>query len=150
MLLWTWLNTLVFVLANQRLPDAVTEDALNKPWRPIPAGRITMARTRRLLIVAVPLSYGAVCVLGGKEETLLLYTDGVTEAGRPDRPLGEQGLLELCADAPGLPLEAFLEQIERAALTRAQGRLRDDIALLALRIAPQAREEARPAHKAVR
>jgi 4-hydroxybenzoate polyprenyltransferase len=63
----------VFVLANQRLPDAVTEDALNKPWRPIPAGRITMARARRLLIVAVPLSYGAVCVLGGKEETLLLY-----------------------------------------------------------------------------
>ncbi len=74
-------------------------------------------------------------------ETLLLYTDGVIEAGRPDRLLGEQGLLELCAAAPGLPLEGFLEHIERAALTRAQGRLRDDIALLALRMAPLAHDQ---------
>jgi serine phosphatase RsbU (regulator of sigma subunit) len=67
-------------------------------------------------------------------ETLLLYTDGVIEAGRPDHLLGEEGLLELCTAAPNLPLEGFLEYIELAALTRAQGRLRDDIALLALRI----------------
>jgi PAS domain S-box-containing protein len=65
--------------------------------------------------------------------TLLLYTDGVIEAGRPDRMLGEDGLLELCAAAPGVPLARFLEQIETAALERAQGSLRDDIALLALR-----------------
>jgi PAS domain S-box-containing protein len=67
-------------------------------------------------------------------ETLLLYTDGVIEAGRPDRLLGEQGLLELCSTAPGLSLAGFLEQIELEALTRAEGQLRDDIALLALRI----------------
>ncbi len=67
-------------------------------------------------------------------ETLLMYTDGVIEAGRPDHLLGEEGLFELCAAAPSLPLEGFLEHIELAALTRAQGRLRDDIALLALRI----------------
>jgi PAS domain S-box-containing protein len=66
--------------------------------------------------------------------TLLLYTDGVTEAGRPDRMLGEDGLLELCASAPRVPLAAFLERIETAALERAQGSLRDDIALLALRV----------------
>ena len=67
-------------------------------------------------------------------ETLLLYTDGVTEAGRPDRLLGEEGLLELCKAAPGLTPAKFLEHIEHAALERAQGRLRDDIALLAIRI----------------
>jgi PAS domain S-box-containing protein len=66
--------------------------------------------------------------------TLLLYTDGVIEAGRPDRMLGEDGLLELCAAAPGVPLARFLEQIETAALERAGGHLRDDIALLALRV----------------
>jgi serine phosphatase RsbU (regulator of sigma subunit) len=109
-----------------------------------------LGRSGTVLGVVDPVSIEETEIVLSAEETLLLYTDGVTEAGRPDRPLGEQGLLELCADAPGLPLEAFLEQIERAALTRAQGRLRDDIALLALRIAPQAREEARPAHKAVR
>ncbi|HEY5046044.1 MAG TPA: SpoIIE family protein phosphatase [Solirubrobacteraceae bacterium] len=67
-------------------------------------------------------------------ETLLLYTDGVIEAGRPSRLLGEDGLHELCAAAPGLPLARFLEHIEQTALARAQGRLRDDIALLALRL----------------
>lgn len=50
------------------------------------------------------------------------------------RATGEEGLLELCTAAPGLTLEEFLEYIERAALDRAQGRLCDDIALLALRI----------------
>jgi serine phosphatase RsbU (regulator of sigma subunit) len=67
-------------------------------------------------------------------ETLLLYTDGVIEAGRPDRLLGDDGLQALCARAPELPLKRFLEHIEQAALERAQGRLRDDIALLALRV----------------
>ena len=67
-------------------------------------------------------------------ETLLLYTDGVIEAGRPSRLLGEQGLLELCGTAPGLSLAAFLENIEAAALARTEGQLRDDIALLALRL----------------
>ncbi len=67
-------------------------------------------------------------------ETLLLYTDGVIEAGRPDRLLGEDGLLALCEAAPELSLKVFLEHIEEAALQRAQGNLRDDIALLALRV----------------
>ncbi len=67
-------------------------------------------------------------------ETLLLYTDGVPEAGRPHQQLGEQGLQELCAQAPHLTLSALLEHIEQAALERAHGRLRDDIALLAVRL----------------
>lgn len=69
-------------------------------------------------------------------QTLLLYSDGVSEAGRPDHPLGEEGLLELCAQAPQLSLPGLLECIEQAALTHAQGRLPDDIALLALRLKP--------------
>jgi PAS domain S-box-containing protein len=67
--------------------------------------------------------------------TLLLYTDGVPEAGRSRGQLGEHGLLELCRQAPGLTLAALLKHIEHAALERAEGSLRDDIALLALRLA---------------
>jgi PAS domain S-box-containing protein len=67
-------------------------------------------------------------------ETLLLYTDGVPEAGRSGAQLGEAGLLELCVQAPRLPLAELLGRIERAALDSAAGRLRDDIALLALRL----------------
>jgi PAS domain S-box-containing protein len=87
-----------------------------------------------ILGVVDPLNISESGLALGAGETLLLYTDGVIEAGRPDRLLGEEGLLELCTAAPGLPLAEFLEHIEHAALDRAQGHLRDDIALLALRI----------------
>jgi serine phosphatase RsbU (regulator of sigma subunit) len=87
-----------------------------------------------ILGVVDPLNISESELTLGAGETLLLYTDGVIEAGRPDRLLGEEGLLELCAAAPDLTPAEFLQHIERAALDRAQGRLRDDIALLALRI----------------
>jgi PAS domain S-box-containing protein len=66
-------------------------------------------------------------------ETLLLYTDGVLEAGRARGGLAEQGLLDLCRPAPGLGLSQLLRRIEREALRYAQGTLRDDIAMLAVR-----------------
>jgi PAS domain S-box-containing protein len=87
-----------------------------------------------ILGVVDPLSISESEIALGAGETLLLYTDGVIEAGRPDRLLGEEGLLELCTAAPGLTLAEFLQHIEHVALNHAQGRLRDDIALLALRI----------------
>ncbi len=69
-------------------------------------------------------------------QTLLLYTDGVSEAGRSVGPLGEEGVVELCRRSPELGLADLLEHLERAALERAEGKLRDDIALLAARIVP--------------
>ncbi|KAF3767921.1 hypothetical protein M406DRAFT_338600 [Cryphonectria parasitica EP155] len=47
-------NLLIFDLANQRAPSAVAEDRINKPWRPIPRGKITTDQTRRLMLAAVP------------------------------------------------------------------------------------------------
>ena len=67
-------------------------------------------------------------------ETLLLYTDGVPEAGAPAEQIGEAGLLALCAEAPNLSLESFLARIALAASERAPGGLRDDIALLGVRL----------------
>ena len=67
-------------------------------------------------------------------QTLLLFTDGVTEAGKPDRSLGSSGLRRLCREAPRLSLQGLLEHIERSAVERAGGSLHDDIALLALRL----------------
>lgn len=72
----------------------------------------------------------------GPGETLLMYTDGVPEARRDGEQLGEQGLIDLCRLAPTLTLEALLERIERGAVEHAGGKLRDDLALLALRLAP--------------
>jgi PAS domain S-box-containing protein len=93
-----------------------------------------VGRSGTVLGVIDPVSIDEHEISLGAGETLLMYTDGVIEAGRPDNLLGEEGLLELCAAAPELSLESFLEHIDRAALTRAQGALRDDIALLGLRI----------------
>jgi PAS domain S-box-containing protein len=67
-------------------------------------------------------------------DTLLMYTDGVLDAGRSGTPLGERGLVELCRAAAEVALEQLLEDIERAALERASGSPRDDIALLGLRL----------------
>ena len=67
-------------------------------------------------------------------DTLLLYTDGVTDAGRANHRLGELGLRALCADATQQTLPELLERIRDAALTRAVGTPRDDIMLLALRL----------------
>jgi PAS domain S-box-containing protein len=83
-------------------------------------------------------------------ETLLLYTDGVPDAGRSSRRLGEHGLLQLCAQAPHLTLAGLLEHIEQAALDRANGRLRDDIAMLAIRLPRAAKPAPRAAKPATR
>jgi serine phosphatase RsbU (regulator of sigma subunit) len=70
----------------------------------------------------------------GPGETLLLYTDGVPEAGRAETQLGEEGLIELCRSAPSLSLDGLLEHIEHATLKHAEDSLRDDLALLGLRL----------------
>jgi sigma-B regulation protein RsbU (phosphoserine phosphatase) len=68
-------------------------------------------------------------------ETLLLYTDGVPDAGlRADELLGEQGLIELCRQSPTMTLGQLLEHVEHTALERAHGGLRDDLALLGLHL----------------
>ena len=71
-------------------------------------------------------------------ETLLLYTDGVIDAGRPDNQLGEQGLLDLISGIRVASLADLLERVERIALERSGGVSRDDLALLGLRRAPPA------------
>ncbi|KAI1356630.1 UbiA prenyltransferase family-domain-containing protein [Xylaria sp. FL0043] len=37
-LYWVWINLLAFNIGNQRGPKSVSEDAINKPWRPMPSG----------------------------------------------------------------------------------------------------------------
>lgn len=72
-LAWNWLNLLVFDLANQRSPDSVAEDSLNKPWRPIPAGHVTPVQMRRLLLAVLPVVLAINFSLGAWQETSLLF-----------------------------------------------------------------------------
>ncbi|CAO2655312.1 Nn.00g103760.m01.CDS01 [Neocucurbitaria sp. VM-36] len=58
---WLWVVILQFCLQNQCSPSSVQEDSLNKPWRPIPSGRILRTQAEYLLtsthIVATVVSY---------------------------------------------------------------------------------------------
>lgn len=71
-ILWTWINVLIFDLANQRLSSSVLEDSINKPWRPLPSGRLTVSHARRLLLAVVPLGFVLTLYLGGMEETVAM------------------------------------------------------------------------------
>ncbi|KAL3476860.1 UbiA prenyltransferase family [Aspergillus californicus] len=72
MLFFNWTNVFIFELANQRLPESVKEDLANKPWRPLPRGRITQGQTRQLLLGSLPLVVGFSALLGVGNESALI------------------------------------------------------------------------------
>ena len=74
MLTWLWLHLLVENIANQRLPEAVVEDRENKPWRPIPMGRLSSEEAQGVLRIAVPLALGISFILGSFVPSVTLMT----------------------------------------------------------------------------
>ncbi|KAK7757121.1 hypothetical protein SLS62_000668 [Diatrype stigma] len=64
-LLWTWVNLLAFTINNQHNALAIREDQLNKPWRPIPAGRLSAGTARKLGHFAYVLAQGTSVLAGG-------------------------------------------------------------------------------------
>jgi 4-hydroxybenzoate polyprenyltransferase len=93
---WVFLNTLLFALHNQRQPSSISEDALNKPWRPLPSKRLTPREAHKLLFavytacIAVSLLFGA-----GLRECLALIALGYwyNDLGGADRSCVERNLL---------------------------------------------------------
>jgi serine phosphatase RsbU (regulator of sigma subunit) len=74
----------------------------------------------------------------GAGDVLLLYTDGVTEAGPRGRPLGEQGIATVLRDLAGASPQAIVDAVEQAAVAAQPGEPRDDIAVLAISMVPTA------------
>ena len=64
---WIWLNLLMEVIANQRLPGSIKEDAENKPWRPLPSGRLQAESAHRLLVVVIFAVLGTSYCIGEKQ-----------------------------------------------------------------------------------
>ncbi|KAI1109697.1 hypothetical protein F5Y14DRAFT_394688 [Nemania sp. NC0429] len=73
-ILWIWLQLLVLDIANQRLPDSVAEDRINKPWRPIASCRITAEGARWLLAGSIVVNFATSYCFGVASQTLLLFT----------------------------------------------------------------------------
>jgi len=66
--------------------------------------------------------------------TLILYTDGLTDAGAPTRALSPAELARELADHGGSPPRELTRRLEELAVSRGAPRLRDDIAILAARV----------------
>ncbi|KAF4633169.1 hypothetical protein G7Y89_g4949 [Cudoniella acicularis] len=64
--------TIEYKKANQRLPDSISEDKINKPWRPIPMKRISAQGAQKLLLWVIPIVLIATYFLGGFEETIAM------------------------------------------------------------------------------
>jgi serine phosphatase RsbU (regulator of sigma subunit) len=67
-------------------------------------------------------------------DVLLLYTDGVTEAGPVGEEIGEDGLARILSTLVGQTPEQIVAAVESAAVAAQGGQPRDDIALVALRV----------------
>src|SRR3954447_12505399 len=68
------------------------------------------------------------------DDLMLLYTDGVTEAGPRDAPFGQRGLTALMRGLAGRTAEQIVDAVEQAVVGAQPGEPRDDIALLALTV----------------
>jgi PAS domain S-box-containing protein len=69
-------------------------------------------------------------------DTVLLYTDGVTEAGAPQRVWTPDDLVEVVSGCARGDAQQLVDYVAEATLKDLDGPPRDDIAILALRIAP--------------
>ncbi len=67
--------------------------------------------------------------------TLVLYTDGLLDAGAPRRELTPLELCQMLAAHTAATPHAVVQQLERLALSSGAGRLRDDVAIVAARVA---------------
>jgi phosphoserine phosphatase RsbU/P len=81
---------------------------------------------------AFPASYTDVQFTLAEQETLVLYTDGVTEARQDREQFGEARLLDVLAGAPDTAPGAVVEHL-RNALSSWCVQMKDDIQVLALR-----------------
>jgi phosphoserine phosphatase RsbU/P len=66
-------------------------------------------------------------------DAVIAYTDGVLDAGAPDRLLNTAVLADLAREHTGRPAAELAEALERIALDVSAGTPRDDIAVLVLR-----------------
>jgi serine phosphatase RsbU (regulator of sigma subunit) len=77
----------------------------------------------------------------GPGEVLVFYTDGVTEVRRRRQEVfGHGELVALLKTCAGLPPDAVADRVEAAVLTASEGRLRDDMAILAFGPTPRPKE----------
>ncbi|PLB43746.1 hypothetical protein P170DRAFT_450923 [Aspergillus steynii IBT 23096] len=77
-LVWVSLVYIPFGINNQRSPSAIVEDAINKPWRPLPQNRLSPSQARRLMyciVLLAPLHGYIYRGIGFRQSSLLRALD---------------------------------------------------------------------------
>ena len=107
-----------------------------------PDGRVTpVGRLGTLLGSDIEPLLTDVRVTLGPGQVLVFYTDGVTEVRRRRQEIfGHRELVALLERCAGLPPDAVADRVEAAVVTASEGRLRDDVAILAFGPTPQPKE----------
>ena len=75
-MIWNWINLLPLAMNNQHRQGDVEEDKKNKPWRPIPAGRLSIEETKILMLASYVVGVLGSIYLGGVAESLALVAQG--------------------------------------------------------------------------
>ena len=69
---WGWINLFLLCINNQRKPIAIEEDKINKPWRPLPSGRLSSSQATHVMLGALPVGWLISAYTGGFYQFLLL------------------------------------------------------------------------------
>jgi PAS domain S-box-containing protein len=67
-------------------------------------------------------------------DAIVLFTDGLTEAGAPDRVMSAEALVELVGSCAGLGADEIARRVEEHAVSLQGGAARDDLALVVARV----------------
>lgn len=68
--LYIWLWDLYFDCSNQKDPGSIEEDRLNKPWRAIPSGRLSVESAERWYVVSACIMPAVSALFGGLPEAI--------------------------------------------------------------------------------
>ena len=80
----TWLHLLPLDMSNQCNRNSSIEDKENKPWRPIPTGRLTVDETRWLTFLTYMAAILVSINMGGLAEILALIVENNSSLAKND------------------------------------------------------------------
>lgn len=120
---WIWINLLPFVIDNQRRPKANEEDSRNKPWRPLPSGRISATDAKLLMQALYPVAMLVSLYLGAFEQCVALIVLGwsYNELGGADKSfiirnlINALGYLSFGSGAAAVALDQLQTSFNRSA-----------------------------------